>query len=165
MSLAEPVKVKVIGASRVKRAIERAGPAGEDAMRGALYKLGSWIMRNSKLIVPVDTNRLRGTGFVTLPTGRRTFSLLVGYGTEYALTVHEGNFRHRPPTRNKYLQVPFEQAEPNARGWLAGWTWELLQAGMGIKDQPREFPTRPEDKGREWQQKQKKQQRKSKERG
>jgi hypothetical protein len=57
----------------------------------ALYQEAQDIMRESKRQVPVDTGRLRATGYVTPPQkdeqGRDYVEL--GYGTDYALYVHE----------------------------------------------------------------------------
>ncbi len=62
-----------------------------DAIPAALYQEAHDIMRESKRQVPVDTGRLRATGYVTPPQKdeRGEDYVELGYGTDYALYVHE----------------------------------------------------------------------------
>lgn len=91
----------------------------------ALYGEAEDIMRESKLIVPVDTGTLRSSGHVEQPkiAGMKT-SVTLGYGgaaSGYAIPVHEippppmksrggRSARHNPPTQWKYLEMPFKKA-------------------------------------------------------
>lgn len=57
-----------------------------------LYSLGLEIMRRSVRLVPVVTNRLRSSAYVSpvKPVGSTQWKVVIGYGAEYALYVHEG---------------------------------------------------------------------------
>lgn len=73
--------------SRMRSLARRAPKAAAKGLhRGALI-----VMNRSKRIVPVDTGRLRASGFIESPKyGTRGVSVRLGYGTKYAVFVHEG---------------------------------------------------------------------------
>ena len=75
----------------------------------AVTRAGLWLLRESMKIVPVDTSALKnsapnatrreGTGFDSV--------MIVGYGTDYAIYVHENtgaNFK--PGKQAKFLEEP-----------------------------------------------------------
>lgn len=92
--------------SGLKQAIARAAEREANA-----------IMTESKLIVPVDTGALRGTGTVEPATwfGDTVMVLLRygGEGVDYAVPVHEilpPRINHRLPTMAKFLELPMNGA-------------------------------------------------------
>ena len=82
-------------------------------VEAALLAEGENVMGESKKRTPVDTGNLRASGHVKTPVtkGGRT-SVVLAYGTEYAIHVHERPARH-PSGRAKYLQ---SAVEDNAKG-------------------------------------------------
>jgi len=69
-----------------------------------LAQLTEDVFALSQQLVPVDTGRLKASGY------RRAlgFNFVIGYNTEYAAYVHEiiDNY-HAPPTQAKFLQDAF----------------------------------------------------------
>jgi hypothetical protein len=74
------------------------------AVEGALFTEAEVMMGVSKRRTPVDTGRLRSTGHVKPPQtrGGKT-EVVLGYGTDYAIYVHERPARH-PVGQAKYLE-------------------------------------------------------------
>lgn len=97
---------------------DRATPA---AVR-ALYQEAEAIMTASKGIVPVDTGALRASGHVELPETHAGVgvSVTLGYGTSYAVYVHEDvMLHHKPPTQAKFLERPMLEAAAGLEERLA----------------------------------------------
>lgn len=78
--------------------------------RAGLIQAGAFLQRESMKIVPIKTGDLResadtqweGSGFDTVVT--------VGYGTDYALYVHENlEARHKPGKEAKFLEKPLRE--------------------------------------------------------
>ena len=69
------------------------------------------IMAESLEEVPVRTGQLRRSGAVNEPRKQgRKIVIEFGYGTDYAVYVHENlNNRHKPPTKAKYLEDPVKR--------------------------------------------------------
>jgi hypothetical protein len=84
-------------------------------MGKALYQEGNDILRAAKVLTPVDTGVLKGSGFVNRPevTGAEV-SVTLGFGgaaSAYAEVQHEElSYYHKPPTQAKYLEQPFTEA-------------------------------------------------------
>jgi len=86
----------------------------------ALYTEAELIMTASKRIVPVDDNPLRSSGHVEQPTHKaNTFTVEMGYNTEYAMFQHEDlhwdrkkgravsmKLKHQGRGQSKYLEKP-----------------------------------------------------------
>lgn len=146
------IKVKVRGHKRILRNLRIASRRYEDAVGSAIYLQAQSIMAQSKRLVPVDTGRLRATGYVGPPERRGLFRVIVqaGYGTEYAVPVHEDlDARHTPGLTAKYLEKPTTTAAPKAALRIAKWTKQFMTTGRGFGAVT--FPTSPQDKGEEWQ--------------
>ena len=82
-------------------------------LEAALKQEGENVMGVSKRRTPVDTGNLRATGHVKIPSTKGgVTSVVLAYGTDYAIHVHERPARH-PSGRSKYLQ---SAVEDNAKG-------------------------------------------------
>ena len=82
------------------------------AVGKALHAEGQAIMREAKKEVPVDTGRLRQTGFVGRAVdGPKGPTVPIGFGTKYALPVHERLEVHHPVGKAKYLEDPVNRAK------------------------------------------------------
>ena len=93
-----------IGVSEFSRFLnETPGLVSKD-VEAALMQEGENVMAESKKRTPVDTGNLRASGHVKLPVTKagRT-SVTLGYGTDYAIHVHERPARH-PSGRSKFLE-------------------------------------------------------------
>lgn len=68
----------------------------------------------SQELVPVDTSRLKNSGFLETGTFRGNPVVVIGYGKgndpDYTIFVHENlNASHKAPTQAKFLQQPFQE--------------------------------------------------------
>ena len=95
------------------------------------------IMRESLRQVPVDTNRLRSTAYVTTPSYTGVLKIEAGYATNYAAPVHDrytNKFSgkviyHNPPTKSHFLIDPFEAALPGLGSRIAARAKQLRESG------------------------------------
>jgi hypothetical protein len=83
------------------------------ALGKALLVEGNEIMSASKQIVPHKTGTLQRSGVVRMAKVSMFGEMYVevGYGTKYALPVHEGPQRvwSKPGKTNKYLKIPYDK--------------------------------------------------------
>lgn len=95
------------GLGQLRRALNQAGDLAGDALEAALVEEANETMADSKQQTPVDTGRLRATGTV-FPVERSggNVSIEMGYGTDYAVPVHEKMGVHHPTGNAKFLERP-----------------------------------------------------------
>ena len=87
--MALQLKVDFDGLEDLQREFERFGKRGMRAFGKAVRSGGIAIMENSIKRVPVDTGRLRGSHYATEPQSPTDPTVEIGYGTNYAVPVHE----------------------------------------------------------------------------
>jgi len=80
---------KTTGFKTTAKELERLRRRYPRAFQLAMFEEGVMIFEASQKEVPVDTGRLRASGLVTLQRLGFTTNVLIGYGTQYALAVHE----------------------------------------------------------------------------
>jgi hypothetical protein len=75
------------------------------ALAAAVYQEGEAVLTLAKEKCPVDTGRLRATGYVAPPVqdGDR-LSCETGFGTDYAIYVHENLAAAHPVGEAKFLE-------------------------------------------------------------
>jgi len=100
------------GLAAMKRKLKKLEKQFPDAMADALYESGERIMSESVREVPVKTGRLRATHYVEEPKkdSKGKHSLEIGYGTNYAVSVHENMTAKHTVGKAKYLQDPINKA-------------------------------------------------------
>lgn len=82
-------------------------------VEAALFQEGENVMGVSKRRTPVDKGPLRASGHVKLPkTSRGKTTVVLAYGTDYAIYVHEIAAAHKTG-RSKYLESAVKE---NAKG-------------------------------------------------
>lgn len=126
--------VRVTGLPQVRRELQRSDQRFSNAFGAALYREGSRILRESLKEVPVDTGRLRSTGYVSPPTRKLLAGIVVevGYGTNYAVRQHEDvSIRHRVG-KAKYLQDPLQAAADGVTTRVVADMRKLAAAGVGF---------------------------------
>jgi hypothetical protein len=116
--MAPRVSVKVTGLTKVIKNIQSAGKRWEDAVSVGLYREGTHIMTESKLIVPLDLGPLRASGYVTLPVVQnKKITVELGYGgtisNTYAEKQHENTFYHHAPGRQAHYLSDIRDAHEN----------------------------------------------------
>lgn len=103
----------VKGGARFLRRLEAIRKNSENALGAALFKEGSRIMARSKELVPVDTGLLRSTGTVFPPVEKGDkVTVVIAYGTNYGLPVHERLDVFHPTGQAKFLTRAMQEAAP-----------------------------------------------------
>lgn len=128
------------GMPELRREIRRLERSYPEALVASLYEEALEIFADSQEEVPVDTGALRRSGIVFVRRLGVTYAVVIGYGTAYALRIHEdtsldANRQHRAELalsnpgykprgstvgKSKYLSDPYERALPGMEGRLAG---------------------------------------------
>lgn len=99
--------MSVQGLKAVTAAIKAHEPKMVKGLRVGLLRAGLFLQRESQKVVPVDRGILRSTANTRIEGKDLDSSVVVSYGTEYAIYVHENlNARHKPGTYAKYLTRP-----------------------------------------------------------
>ena len=88
----------------------------EDAMPDAIFNALVPTYNKSQVYVPKDTGALADSGYLEITDFRGKPRVEIGYGgggdPEYAVKVHETmEYRHKAPTRAKWLQIALEEDE------------------------------------------------------
>lgn len=106
----------ITGLSGIKKALAEHREATAKGTRKGLIRAGLFLQRASQKVVPVDTGVLRAS-VATIPTGEGfNTEVTVGYGTDYAIYVHENlEARHKPGKTAKYLEGPLRDNEGKLR--------------------------------------------------
>lgn len=79
----------VKGEKKIKQNLAKAVVSYQDALAAATYVEALNILKESRKRVPVETGRLRNTGYAAPPGKISNPVAQVGYDTEYAVPVHE----------------------------------------------------------------------------
>jgi hypothetical protein len=118
----DTVRYKIEGTEKMKLKLTAIGKLYPNIAKAALRKEAEDIMREAKLITPVDTGTLRSSGHVKQDHGHE-IAVTLGFGgaaAPYAVFVHENLMsRHKPPTRAKFLEMPLRKAMIGMVGRLA----------------------------------------------
>jgi hypothetical protein len=104
--MSDTLKAHVEGIQEIERKLQDLVRKYPEAAATATYQEGLALLADSVKEVPVDTGRLRRTGYVDAPTDARDPKVVVGYGTDYALPVHERTEVHHPVGKAKFLIDP-----------------------------------------------------------
>lgn len=127
--------IEITGTDEVMRELARLANDFPEATAAALYEEGVAIEAASVPLVPVDTGRLRATHYTTPPTDSGTALgpvVTVGYGTDYALPVHERMDVHHDTGQAKYLETPLKAAASGFAGRMAARIKRMVEAGKGL---------------------------------
>jgi Bacteriophage HK97-gp10, putative tail-component len=135
-----------IDVEQVKANLSKFCKMAPKAAAAALYQIGLRIEADAKRRTPVDTGRLRNTAFTSPPTVvNGEVMVIVGFGTNYAIYVHENLAAHHTVGEAKFLERAFDEAKSSFVSDLA----ELLKRNIedGVEVVPLEGPESPEDAG------------------
>ena len=142
MSLA--IKATVEGLKQVQKAIDKTITDWQHAVAGATYQEGLAIIGESMLEVPVDTGRLRQTAYVAPPRDIIDPVSEAGYGTDYAVAVHEREDVSHEVGKAQFLRDPFNRAQSGYVRRILERTRKLFKRGArlgaqgGMPQKPRE---------------------------
>jgi hypothetical protein len=133
------------GAKKVLANLAKASDDLKEGLAASLYAEGQAIIAESVKQVPVDTGRLRQSHYAAPPKDSpRGPSVQIGYGTDYAVAVHERTeVSHSEPTKAKYLEGPVNAAKRGYASRIARRAWRFFKQGIGVKSIPATAPKRP----------------------
>ena len=122
--------ISIKGTKEAKAALRALTKEFPEQTAAALYIEGQSVLAKSQRLVPVEFGRLRATGIVAPPENRKGKPFVtVGYGTEYAIYVHEKKAKHKPPTQWKYLTTALDDVAKGYIERLAKRIKELVASG------------------------------------
>lgn len=136
------LSAKIEGVAKVLEALAKAGENYIDALDAAVYEKGQMILGDAKTLCPVDTGRLRATGYCAPPTDQGG-PTQIGFGTDYALAVHEKIEIPHKVGEAKFLEKAVNMNTADYRDWLAKRTVENYAAGVKLGSVPATEPTTP----------------------
>lgn len=112
--------MSVKGSSELMAKITATHDRFAPALAKAVYKELLQIQAISQKLCPVLTGRLRASAYTKPPeVNGGQVSGSVGYGTNYALAVHERTGARHKTGQSKFLQIAFEQRLPGMAERLA----------------------------------------------
>ena len=93
------------GVDEFVRALDVMARAAPEDIAGAMFEEGESIMGKSKADTPVDFGNLRSSGHVKRPEIRRdSAEVVLAYGTDYAVFVHEIRDATHATGKAKFLE-------------------------------------------------------------
>lgn len=99
--------IEVIGIDAVQRNLNSMFEQIEDLIPRALTDVGLDLLGKAKLLAPIDTGDLRGTGAMNIESNK---TAVIGFTEPYALRQHESmEFHHPLGGQAKYLEQPFKE--------------------------------------------------------
>ena len=102
--------ISITGIARTKRRVDNLAKADKKALRRGMAKAGRFLLRESKLLVPVKTGKLKASGTSkVLNNSDRKPEYIVSYKKKYAIYVHEDLTKHHPNGQAKFLEQPARQ--------------------------------------------------------
>jgi hypothetical protein len=102
--------MSVQGVKEIKDALAKHRHKSAKGLRVGLLRAGLFLQRESQKIVPVDTNALRASANTRAEGAGFDVAVVVSYGTDYALYVHENlEARHKPGKSAKFLEKPIRE--------------------------------------------------------
>jgi len=108
--------MSVQGAKNIKRALEAHKKRTSKGLRKGLYRAGLFLQRESQKIVPIDLDNLRPSADTRMEGTGRDVAVIVSYGTDYAVYVHENlEARHKPGKQAKFLEQPLREKRKRMR--------------------------------------------------
>ncbi len=99
--------MSVQGMLEIKRAVAHHQDATAKGLRVGLYNAGLFLQRESQKYVPVEFGTLKASATTRMEGEGLDSAVIVGYGTDYAVYVHElVRNKHAPGKFAKFLSYP-----------------------------------------------------------
>jgi len=133
---------KVTGTAKVMARLKKLEKSAPEAVVIGLMALGEKIIASAVKRTPVDTGRLRQTAYVAPPedSGYRN-TVEIGFGTKYAVPVHEKTEVSHTTGESKFLQKAWLEVGQGQLWWIARQVEKFLLKGG--KARRTKYPTRP----------------------
>lgn len=128
------IKMTVSGLRRLQHNFDLAPQKMQDALSAGLYQEAMIIIGEAKKRTPVDTGRLRQTGYAAPPeNGPRGPECECGFGTKYAVFVHEILSSYHPVGQAKFLESVVNERRRGYVSRLAKRTAQNYARGIGVR--------------------------------
>jgi hypothetical protein len=125
-------RMAVRGADKIKAAMKQSIGTVNEAIGAAIYEEAQDIISKSVPLVPVDSGRLRASHYVAPPKdSSKGPTVEMGYGTTYAIPVHERTDVRHVTGQAKYLEQPVAAAKSGYASRIAERTRKNLRSGAG----------------------------------
>ena len=134
--------MSVTGLKGVLDGIDKASKRYRDAARAAIYQKGLQIDGDAARMTPVNVGILRASHYVAPPT--RGGIVEVGFGTDYAVPVHERTEVSHPVGEAKFLEKAVNKHRGSFEKDVAALTRSNFDKGVqfGVSSS---VPTRPKE--------------------
>ena len=140
------LRIKVGGVKEVAKAFKRHGEAGGQAVAAGMYETGLAIIADAVKRTPVDFGRLRASHYVTRPEpSTRGPRLELGFGTDYAVPVHENLQARHVVGEARFLKRAIDAASGSFLRDLTARAEKHLKRLTGPESVPASAPTTPRD--------------------
>lgn len=134
---------------KVQKRLDELLARNRGAVDAALYEEGFAVDALAAKKVPVDTGRLRATHYVTPPERMASGGSVVeiGFGTDYAVFVHEDTGARHTTGEAKFLEKAFAERAAGFAERLAKRATRNDRTGVGVRALAPRAPTSPQDPG------------------
>ena len=109
----------------------------------AMYQQATIIARESLKQCPVDFGRLRASFYLAPPENNSFPVVKLGYGTKYAIYVHEMVGNKHPVGKAKFLEDPVNEAKSSWLNKVAARASSLIKSGVTSPTYSSVYPTTP----------------------
>lgn len=150
MSKALRIRWRVKAPGHIRKKLAELARAMPEAFAAGLYQEGYALdaLANSNGFVPVDTGRMRATHYVSPPIrAGKKLRVEVGYGTDYAIYVHERREAKHTVGRAGWLLLALAQRAGGFYGRLAARTRQNFEQGLSVDALEGGAPSSPRDPG------------------
>lgn len=134
--------IEMKGLKQVRKRLDKVRKDSPNAFAGALWQNAQDIQRAANPKVPVDTGTLKRAWVVDAPKIQSgTISVDVGYGTAYAIYVHERTDLGHDTGQAKFLEAAIKEESGKFLQKLAKRADKLIESGAtGLKPKRKSGP-------------------------
>lgn len=135
------------GDKEILKKIEQYARDYPKATAAALYETGLEIHREAVLLTPVDHGNLRQSAYVAPPRDTRDPMTEIGYGTDYAVPVHERTEVYHAVGQSKFLETPVMRVRNSFARNLVRKIARFVKRGQGPDSISGTAPVKPNPPG------------------
>ena len=138
------LKLTITGTDQIARKLRALASHTPESIVIGMYALAERIAADAVRRTPVDTGRLRSSGYVAPPsqTGNKN-KLEIGFGTDYAVAVHERTDVTHEVGEAKFLEKAVMAKAKGSLSFIAKHAQRFVEKGGQPKSG--KFPKRPSE--------------------
>jgi hypothetical protein len=133
------------GMPAILRNLDKASDDVKHAVAGGVYQMGMSIIGRAKKYTPVDVGILRGSAYAAPPKSIENPVVDIGYGTDYALPVHERVEVFHEVGQPLFLKRAVDESRANYLRSLAIKARRNLARGVRLRGIPATVPVEPKE--------------------